>query len=179
MAGLQLSPTRDLQVNAQAGRQFNSPSYQGDLHYLRGAFTSLVGALTDLVTAPGITSHRKSWQTSASTARGDFINTNFQVNLAAPPSPVSGVSAFNPAPIDGTAITTGIVRYRTGNLSLVHIADRTQYRLTAFHTAYDTLTPLPSGISPKGTSTGLDLTISRTLTPRLTGSIGSSYFDRE
>jgi uncharacterized protein (PEP-CTERM system associated) len=173
MAGLQLSPTRDLQVNASAGRQFNSPSYQGDLHYQVGAFTSLVGALTDSVTAPAsrLTGNLANLGVNGA---GDFINTNFQVNPAAPPSPVSGVSAFNPAPIDGTAITTGIVRYRTGNLSLVHIADRTQYRLTAFHTAYDTLTPLPSGISPKGTSTGLDLTISRTFTPRLTGSIGSS-----
>jgi uncharacterized protein (PEP-CTERM system associated) len=174
MLGVKLAPNRDLELSVQAGRQFNSPSYQGSLQYQIGAFTSFVGSVTDTVTSPAsrLIGNLANLGVNGS---GDFINTQFQVNPNTPPGSVSGVSAFNPAPLDGTAITGGIVRYRTGTLSLVHISDRTQYRMTIFHTDYKTLSQVPVGFSQDGTSSGVDLAVSRNMTPRLTGSIDGSY----
>jgi uncharacterized protein (PEP-CTERM system associated) len=175
LGGVQLNPIKDFQLTAQAGWQYNSPSYQGSLFYQIGAFTSLVGSFSDTVTSPA-SRFTGNLGNLGVNGTGDFFNTNFQVNPATPPSSVSSVSAFNPTPIDGTAITTSIVRYRSGALSLVHISGRTQYRLTGFHTDYDTLTRLTPGfISPQGTSTGVDTAISRTMTPRLTGTIDASF----
>jgi hypothetical protein len=60
---------------------------------------------------------------------------------------------------------------------LVHIAGRTQYRLTAFRTDYETLTAVNVGVggSFKGTSTGGDVTVTRDLTPHLSGSVSADY----
>jgi hypothetical protein len=180
LGGVQLNPIKDFQLTAQAGWQFNSPSYQGSLFYQIGAFTSLVGSFSDTVTSPALRITGNLGSLGVNSA-GDFYNTNFQVNPATPPSSVSSVSAFNPTPIDGSPITTSIVRYRSGTLSLVHISGRTQYRMTGFHTDYDTLTQFTPGlfapgfISPQGTSTGVDFAISRTMTPRLTGTVEATY----
>ena len=174
MGGLELSPTRDFQLNAQAGWQFDSASYQGNLQYQIGAFTSLVGAVTDSIETPASRLLGNLGNLGVN-GNGDFINTNFQLNPTTPPTTVTGVSGFNPSPIDGTAITAGILRYRSSTLSLLHVSDRTQYRLTGFHTDYKTLTLLAPGVSPVGTSTGVDLTVSRNMTPRLIGAVDASY----
>src|SRR5258706_7887966 len=39
-AGFQLIPNRNLQLSAQAGWQYNRPSYTGDFRYQIGPFTS-------------------------------------------------------------------------------------------------------------------------------------------
>jgi uncharacterized protein (PEP-CTERM system associated) len=175
LGGVQLSPTPDLQINATAGWQFDSPSYQGDLRYQIGPFTTLVGSVTDTVTPPASRLIGNLGSLGVNAA-GDFINTGFQVGPLAPPSAVSGVSAFNPAPIDGSAITNAVSRFRSANLSLVHISGRTQYRLTGFHTDYDTLTQLGAAVfSPQGKATGVDFIVSRTIRPQLTGSIDAGY----
>jgi hypothetical protein len=175
LGGLQLAPTRDLQIDATAGWQFDSPSYQGDLRYQLGPFTSLVGSVTDTVTAPASRLIGNLGNLGVNAA-GDFINTGLEVTPGTPPSAVSGVSAFNPAPIDGSAITTSVVRYRSSNLSAVHISTRTQYRLSIFHTDYDTLTQLGPGVfSPQGNSTGFDFLVSRSIRPYLTGAVEASY----
>jgi hypothetical protein len=106
---------------------------------------------------------------------GDFINTGFQVNPAAPPTIVNGVNGFNPAPIDGTAITSTIERYRSSTLSLIHGTDRTQYRLTGFHTDYETLSTVTTGILLNGKSTGVDLAVYHSLTPRISGGIDANF----
>lgn len=175
LGGVQLAPTRDLQLNATAGWQFDSPSYQGDLRYQLGAFTTLVGAVTDTVTPPAsrLIANLGNLGINGS---GQFINGNFNVSPGVPPSSVSGVSAFNPAPIDGAAIATSVARYRSANLSMVHIADRTQFRFSIFHTDYATLTDVGSTVfSPQGNSTGLDFVASRNIRPYLTGSVEATY----
>jgi uncharacterized protein (PEP-CTERM system associated) len=174
LGGLQLSPTRDFQISGQAGWQFNSASYQGNFQYQVGARTSLVGSVTDNVETPAQRLLGNLGNLGVN-GNGDFLNTGLQGNPTTPPSSVTGVSAFNPAPLDGTGITSGILRYRSENVSLIHISDRTQYRLTAFHTDYETLSQLALGISPQGISTGVDLSISRNMTPRLTSAVDVSY----
>jgi hypothetical protein len=77
--------------------------------------------------------------------------------------------------VDGAIINNGIFRYRTASLTLIHMTDRTQYRLTGYRTTYDTLTPLVGGIQNNGQATGLDAAISRNITPNLTGSVGMNY----
>jgi len=168
--GVTYRPNNDFEADVYAGWAFNSPSYTGNIRYQIGGFTSFVGAVTDSVTTPGgrLIGNLGSLGVDGS---GNFINTSLQLP---PTAPASGVTAFNPGLVDGTAITAGIVRYRSGNFSLVHVENRTQYRLTIFHTDYDTLTQLTPGFSPSGKSTGGELAVSRTMTPRLTGSIGGS-----
>ena len=77
--------------------------------------------------------------------------------------------------MDGAIINNGIFRYRAASFSLIHMTDRTQYRLTGYRTIYDTLTPLIGGIQNNGRATGLDARISRNITPILTGSVGMNY----
>ena len=67
-----------------------------------------------------------------------------------------------------------ISRYRSATASLVHIAGRTQYRLTAFWSKYDAVVQT-SGI-PQQTSTGGEFGVSRNINPRLTGSVAMDYF---
>jgi uncharacterized protein (PEP-CTERM system associated) len=175
LGGFQLAPTPDLHINATAGWQFDSPSYQGDLSYQIGPYTTLVGALTDTVTPPA-SRLIGNLSNLGVNAAGSFINTGFQLSPTAPPSSVSDVSAFNPAPIDGSAIVTSVSHFRSANLSLVHISGRTQYRLTAFHTDYDTLSQLGAAVfSPQGRSTGTEFIVSRSIRPQLTGSVAVSY----
>jgi uncharacterized protein (PEP-CTERM system associated) len=175
LGGVQLAPTPDIQIDANAGWQFNSPSYQGDLRYQIGPFTSLVGSVTDTVTAPGSRLIGNLGNLGVNGA-GDFINTGFLVNPATPPSFVSGVSAFSPVPSDGSAIATSIYRFRSADLSLVHISGRTQFRLTAFHTDYQALTEVSGpAFSPQGRSSGTEFVVSRNITPLLTGAVDLNY----
>ena len=171
--GLQYRPSADFQASASAGWAFNSPSYSGDLRYQLGAFTSLVGSVTDTVTTPGDRLLGNLANLGVN-ANGDFINTGLVPNPGAAPGLVTGVSGFNPALLDGTSLTSSIVRYRYANLSLLHISDRTQYRLTGFHTQFDTLTEVTTGFSQEGDSTGLDLTISRNMTPLLVSAVSAN-----
>jgi hypothetical protein len=174
LGGLQLIPTQNFQINGQAGWQFDSASYTGNFQYQIGPRTSLVGALTDTVETPAQRLLGNLGNLGVN-ANGDFLNTTLQGNPTTPPSSVTGVSGFSPSPLDGTAITASILRYRSATVSLVHISDRTQYRLTGFHTDYETLSQLTAGVSPQGNSTGVDMTISRNMTPRLTSGVDVSY----
>jgi hypothetical protein len=103
--------------------------------------------------------------------QGGFVNTGYQPNLPTVP----GVTGYNPLPIDGLGFNNSLVRYRSASGSVVHVLDRTQYRVTGFWTHYQTLTVLPAGIPSEGTSTGVELGIFRTVTPQLTGGLTSSY----
>ena len=185
--GIQYTPSPNFEADASAGSQFNSPSYVGNLRYQFAAFTSLSASVTDTVSTPAGRLIGGLGQLGAN-AQGNFFNTNFQLNPTTPPGTVSGISAFNPAPPDGAAITPTIFRYRSAYVTLLHIADRTQYRLTAYRTVYDTLSTVPLGITlpggsisvpvtirSRGTSTGADLEISRNMTPHLTGSLDANY----
>jgi uncharacterized protein (PEP-CTERM system associated) len=175
MGGVQLAPTRDLQIDATAGWQFNSPSYQGDLRYQIGPFTSLIGAVTDTVTPPASRLLGNLGNLGVNNA-GQFINTGLDVTAGIPPGVVSGVSGFNPSPLDGAALAATIVRYRSANLAMVHIAERTQFRFSVFHTDYSTLTQIDSTIfSPQGNSTGLDFVVTRSISPYLSASIEATY----
>ena len=174
MGGMQITLGPRFQADFSAGRQFNFPSYTGDLSYQFGGFTRLVGSLTDTVT-PAAGQLLNGLGALGVNGAGDFLNTNYQVNPAAPPSTISNISAFSTAPVDGGIINNGIFRYRTASLTLVHITDRTQYRLTGYRTLTDTLTPLVGGIQNSARATGFEAGISRNITPVLTGSVGASY----
>jgi hypothetical protein len=172
LVGLQYAPTPTLFLSASAGRQFNYTSYIGSLMYQIGPFTTLTGSLTDALAPPGGGLIGGLGNLGVNGA-GNFYN--IALSPFAPPTTITNVSAFNPTQTGQTSITSGIARFRAGTLSLVHISDRTQYRLSGYGTAYDTLTPLAPGLSPNGTSIGVDMVVSRTMTPRLTGSIQLDY----
>ena len=59
---------------------------------------------------------------------------------------------------------------------MVHIADRTQYRLTAFWSVTD---PLTAGSGFQQTYAGSDFAIFRNINPYLTGQINIDYVDQK
>ena len=61
MGGVQITLSPRFQANVSAGRQFNFPSYIGDLSYQFGGFTRLVGSLTDTVNAQQLTNCSTDW----------------------------------------------------------------------------------------------------------------------
>jgi uncharacterized protein (PEP-CTERM system associated) len=172
LVGLQYAPTPDLSASASAGRQFNYTSYIGNFTYRIGPLTTLTGQLTDTLTPPGGGLIGGLGNLGVNGA-GNFYNTTF--SPFTPPTTITNVTAFNPAQTGQTSIISGITRFRAASVSLVHISERTQYRLTGYDTIYDTLTPVGSGLSPNGTSTGVQMVVSRAMTPRLTGSIQLDY----
>jgi uncharacterized protein (PEP-CTERM system associated) len=174
LGGLQIKLGPSFQADASAGWQFNSPSYIADLSYQLGPSTSFIASLTDAVTTPAGRLLGMAGQLGIN-GQGGFVNTGYQPNPIGAPPTVPGVTGYNPLPIDGLGINNSLVRYRSASGSVVHVLDRTQYRVTGFWTHYQTLTVLPAGIPSEGTSTGVELGIFRTVTPQLTGGLTSSY----
>jgi uncharacterized protein (PEP-CTERM system associated) len=153
------------------GRQFNFPSYVGDLNYQLGPFTSIVASATDTVSTPS-GQLLNGLNLLGTDNQGNLINTNYQGAPTAPSAP-SSVTGFNPAPPGGLSLTNALAHYRTISASIVHSIDRTQFRITGFDTTYDAVT-INSGL-PNQTSYGLQAVISRNMTPRLTGSLEADY----
>jgi hypothetical protein len=161
-----------LQADFQAGEQFNRPSYVGNIYYQMTPFTTFNFNLTDAVSTPAASLLGNLGQLGVNNA-GNFFNTNYQLGPNTPPPTISDVSGFNPAPIGTTAITDVISRYRAATASLVHIADRMQYRLTGYWSSYDAVV-LTAGI-PQQTSTGVEFAVFRNINPRLTGNVTVDY----
>ena len=169
LAGFQLTLGPDFELSAEAGQQFNFPSYMGDLHWQIGPFTNLTGSLTDSIRTPG-QRLLGGLDSLGVDNGGNFFDTSFGS------SPSFG-SGFNPVPLDHAPINSSISRYRSATLSLVHDSDIAQFRLTAFRTLVNRLT-VEIGI-PTVTSTGATFTISRNVNPNLTGDIDLTYRRQE
>ena len=178
LGGVQLTPMNNLRLSVSGGTQFGNTSYVGNVFYQLGPYTTLTGAVTDSVALPGQRFIDNLGALGVNGA-GSFYDTGYQLNPATPPPAVSDVSGFDPVPTDGAPLTTNVSRYRAARLSVVHIAERTQYRLTGYRTTYESLTRLTSGVAPSGTATGVALVISRNMSPRLSGSANFTYSMRE
>ena len=174
LGGAQVTLGPDFQISATAGKQFNNPSYIGNLIYRAGPFTTFTTSVTDTVTTPAGRLMSGLNQLGVN-GQGNFVNTGYPVNPAVQPPTGSPVTGFNPVPIDGIGITNTIQRYRSVSSSLVYTAERTQYRLTGYATIYDTLTVLPTGIPPQGRARGGEFAVFRTMTPQLTGGFEVNY----
>jgi uncharacterized protein (PEP-CTERM system associated) len=174
LGGFQYTPSPSARLSARAGTQFGSTSYVGDLFWQFGPSTSVDGAVTDTAATAGslLIGNLTNLGVNGS---GAFYNTSYQVNPATPPTTVSNVTGFNPLPLGLTSLTGSVAHYRTGNLSLIHMDGRTQYRLTGYYSTYETLTPLPTGVPPSGNATGVTFDVFRAFTPQLSGSAAVYY----
>ena len=172
LGGFRLSSGPRLHADFRAGEQFNRASYVGDINYQVTPLTTLIGSLSDSITTPAAGLLGNLGQLGVNN-QGNFYNTNYQTGQNTPVPGASDVSGFNPAPLSGAAVTDVISRYRSGTASLIHIADRMQYRLTGFWIAYDPVT-LSSGALQQ-TSTGGDFSVSRNINPFLSAGLGANY----
>ena len=173
-AGLQFGLGPRGHASFQAGEQFGGASYLGDVNYQISPLTTIVGTLTDTITTPAAALLGGAGQLGAN-FQGNLFNTNFQVGNA-PPSTVSNVTGFTPGFNGGVAITNVISRYRAANLSLVHIAGRTQYRLTGFLYKFDAV--VTNSALPEQTSTGGEFAAFRNINPLLSAGISVDYFNQ-
>ena len=166
MGGFQVTVGQHFEASAQAGQQFNFPSYKGDLKYQVTARTTLNGSLTDTVTTPA-QRLLDSLNALDVNSQGEFVDTSLGE---------TGVDAFNPSPIDGLGISgNNISRYRSALLSLGFDDGRTNYRLTGFETIRDRLTVDTSKTPPRQMSTGATFAISRQMTPNLKSTVSLTY----
>jgi uncharacterized protein (PEP-CTERM system associated) len=174
MGGVQVTLGPRLQGSIRAGRQFNFNSYIGNVSYQISGATVLVGSATDTVTTPAmrLLNNLGSLGTDPS---GNLVDTNYQQ----PDIPASGISGFDAAPMDQLGFSNNISRYRMYNLSLLHDTERTHYRVTAFTTVRDILTSLTPGLRPRQHSTGGNLNILRSITPRIDGNFDTTYVTQD
>ena len=176
LGGIAITGQR-LEAEFRAGWQYNFSSYTGRLRYELGPFTTLSGSFTDTITTPGLNFLGGLGRLGVNN-RGDFFDTNFQLDQGRPPETVDEFSFFDPAPINqiGTGIgSASISRYRHGLFSLLHVSDRTRYRISAVTTFRDRLTETPDGLPPQEDLKGIMGVVSRTLTPVTTGEISVNY----
>lgn len=172
LGGFRISSGPILQASFRAGEQFNLPSYIANFHYEIAPATTFDFSLTDSV-APPAEALLGNLNLLGVNNQGAFFNTGYQLSPVTPPLNISPVSAFNPAPISGPAITNVISRYRFATASLVHLEERTQYRLTGFWSDYNAVVITP-GIAQQ-TLTGGEIAIFRNLNPYVTAELSFDY----
>ena len=161
-----------LSASFRAGQQFNRPSYLSDINYQITPFTTFNFSLTDNITTPAGGLLGNLGQIGVNNL-GNFYNINYGLGPNLPPGTVTPVSGFNPIPIGGAAITDVISRYRQATGSLVHIAGRTQYRLTGYWTDY--VAVVQTANLAQQELTGAEFSITRNINPFLTGSVSADY----
>jgi hypothetical protein len=145
-------------LTAEAGRSFNQPSYIGSLRYNLTPRTTIVGSLTDVVTTP----------------EAQLLNGQ----TSPPPPPPNGTPAPPPGGPNpqspGSPFNQNISRYQTLNLSFQENMERNQAALNFYATRQTILSGIFLG--PATTeSWGGQITYSRNLSPRMTGTAGGSY----
>jgi hypothetical protein len=173
MGGLRVTFTNAFEADATAGWRYNSNSYTGNLRYAVGPYTTILGSYTDSVNTPAGLLSGGFGQIGVN-GQGGFVNTGYQPPGGGLPPSVPGVTTPNPVPVGGLGFNTAILRYKAATASVLYIADRTDLRLTAYRTSYDTLTVL-SGALPQTTSTGFEFAANRRLTPRLSATATVNY----
>jgi uncharacterized protein (PEP-CTERM system associated) len=153
-----------------AGRQYNSPSYTGDLHYEMSPTSSIVAALKDTVTTPAARL-LENLSNMAATDEGAIVDSSYLLSGGVP----STFSTFDDIPEDNTSFDNAIARYRTARATLLYETLRTHLSLTAFGTIKDDLSPVTTGTQTRQTSVGLTFLASRNLTPNTTATLGTTY----
>lgn len=173
LGGIRLSLGPRLQANFEAGQQFEHSTYISNIYYQISPATTFGFSLTDAITTPAAGLLGSLSQLGVNN-QGSFYNTSYGLAPNTPPSTVSNVSAFNPAAsVNGASLTNVISHYRAANASLVHIADRMQYRLTGFWLSYVPVVQT-TGFSQQ-TTEGADFAVFRNINPFLTGGVDVSY----
>ena len=171
LGGFRYTMIPRLSASFRAGEQFNRPSYLSDIFYQITPLTTFNFSLTDSVTTPAASLLGNLGLLGVNN-QGNFYNTNYGLGPNSPPA-VTPVSGFNPVPLTGAAITNVISRYRYATASLIHVADRTQYRLTGYWQDYDAVvqsTDLAQQILAGG-----EFAVSRNINPFLTGTAIVDY----
>ena len=170
MGGVRFTLGPSFEASAKAGRQYNSPSYTGELHYEMTPTSAVVAAVTDTVTTPAARL-LDNLNNLASTDAGTLVNSNDQFSSGA----VSSFSTFDAVPVDDTSFDNVIARYRVAQASFLSEAERTHLSLTGFGVIRDDLSPVPGGTDLRQTSVGLAFLASRNLTPKTTATFQTMY----
>lgn len=174
LGGFRISLGPRLQANFEAGEQFHLPSYISNIYYQMTPATTFSFSLTDAITTPAAGLLGSLGQLGVNN-QGNFYNTGYGLGPNTPPSTISNVSAFDPGSLNGAALTNVISRFRYATGSLVHIADRMQYRLTGFWLSYDPVVQT-TGFSQQ-TMEGADIAVFRNINPYLSGAADIGYTD--
>jgi uncharacterized protein (PEP-CTERM system associated) len=176
LGGFHYAPSQAFQLTVKAGRQFNFPSYFGDLQYQITATSAFLLSVSDTVTTPqqrllgglnGI----------GTTPLGSFFPINSQLpdqsllpNLP-PPSP----GVISPLPLDGLPLDNSFSRYRTAYASLLHTMPRTSYSVRFYGTVQDYLSATTLPINTRQTVIGTTISASHSLRPDLSATISADY----
>jgi hypothetical protein len=176
LAGFRYSPGQSFALTVKAGRQYNFPTYIGNLQYQITATSALLASATDTVTTP---QQRLlgSLDNIGVTPGGAFYQGNTQLpdqNLLTD-LPTGIGQLINPSPMDSLSLDNYVSRYRTGNISLVHRMPLTTYTLTAYGTIRDYLTTVFPDVDRRQTVLGGDLNVTQTLSRFLIASASLDY----
>ncbi len=170
--GVQFSMIPRLHASFEAGEQFNRPSYISDVFYQITPFTTFTFTLTDSITTPAAGLLGSLGQIGVNNL-GNFYNTGYQLAPNTPPATISPVQGFTPVPLNGAAITDVIYRSRVAFGSLVHMADRMQYRLTGYWDDYQAV--VQTANLGQQQIWGGEFAVSRNINPYLTGIVAVDY----
>jgi len=140
LAGFQVNLGPAVQAQFQAGRQFNSASYTGSLHWELTPTLSVAGLLTDSVTTPAA-QLISSLTNLASTPTGQFVNGNDLYASGAAPA----LANFNPGLFNPLSFQQSISRVRAGQLAVFEDLHRNHFSLGVHFASNDYLSPLPHG----------------------------------
>lgn len=165
-----------LDASFRAGEQFHRPSYLANISYQVSPFTGFTASLTDSIMTP-LASVLGTLGQLGVNAQGNFYNTNYAIGQNTPPQTVSNVSSFTPSPVNGVAITNVLSRNRAATGSLVHIDERTQYRLTGFWTNFEPIVATAGAL--RESSTGGEMDVLRNVTPEITAELSAIYMAQQ
>ena len=175
-AGFHYSPDPSFQLTFKAGRQYNQPSYIGNLQYQITATSAFLVSVDDVVSTPQQRFLGNLSNINA-TAQGGFYQANTQLpdesvfsNL-----PPSSTQVINPSPADGLSLDNAVSRYRTGTATLIHKMPLTTYSFSVYGTVRDYLTSIPSNIDPRQTVIGTRLEVSHSFRRDLSGGVSVDY----
>jgi uncharacterized protein (PEP-CTERM system associated) len=170
LGGFRLNLGPSAQAQFQGGRQYNSTSYTGSLHYELTPTTGFVGNLTDSVTTPAAQlisalTNEVATPTGGYANGGDvFANGN-----------VPTLATFNPTLLNSLSLQQQITRLRAGQIAFYEDWKRTHLAVTVEAESRDILSPLPAGVPHHGNALTGSVTASRDIRRNLKGSLSLSY----
>jgi hypothetical protein len=174
--GFHYAPSGAFQLTVKAGRQFNFPSYTGDLQYQITATSAFLASVSDTVTTP---QQRLLGNLSGigTTPLGTFFPVNSQLpdESLLPNLPPPNPGVISPLPPGGLSLDNSFSRYRSAYASLIHKMPLTTYSVSFYGTVQDYLSVTNLPINPRQTVIGTNISASRSLRPDLSATISADY----
>jgi uncharacterized protein (PEP-CTERM system associated) len=170
LGGLRINLTPGIYGQFQVGRQFNSASYTGTLHYEVTRSAVFVGSLIDSVTTPAA-QLINGLMSQVATPGGGFTNSGDLLSGGSAPT----LAGFNPQLFDALSLQQSIVRIRAGQLAFYDDRDRTHLALSLNIDSQDFLSPLAPGEPIHTNSLFGSVSVSRDIRRNFKGTISISY----